>query len=78
MANNSTRFYENLPALNIPVSTLVGDIGHFHRVPDSWHIVAADIKNSTKAIAKGQHNSVNLIATGAVIAIILLLICEVL
>ncbi len=70
MANNSTRFYENLPALNIPVSTLVGDIGHFHRVPDSWHIVAADIKNSTKAIAKGQHNSVNLIATGAVIAII--------
>lgn len=70
MANNSALFYENLPALNIPISKLVGDMDHFHLVPDSWHIVAADIKNSTTAIAKGQHNSVNLIATGAVIAII--------
>jgi len=70
MTNPDTGFYENLPALNIPVSKLVGDIGHFHQVPESWHIVAADIKNSTQAIAKGQHHSVNLIATGAVIAMI--------
>ncbi|MCL6218009.1 DUF3095 family protein [Zunongwangia pacifica] len=70
MTNPDTGFYENLPALNIPVSKLVGDIGHFHQVPESWHIVAADIKNSTQAITKGQHHSVNLIATGAVIAMI--------
>ncbi|MDN3596129.1 DUF3095 family protein [Zunongwangia endophytica] len=70
MANTETDFYENLPALDIPVSKLVGDISHFHQVPETWHIVAADIKNSTEAIAKGNHNSVNLIATGCVIAMI--------
>ncbi|MFC6861313.1 DUF3095 family protein [Zunongwangia atlantica] len=70
MNNIDTNFYENLPALDMPVSKLVGDIGHFKNVPENWHIVAADIKNSTEAIAKGQHNSVNLIATGAVIAMI--------
>ncbi|WBL25885.1 DUF3095 family protein [Zunongwangia sp. HGR-M22] len=70
MANSNSNFYEDLPVLNIPVSELVGDIGNFHQVPENWHIVAADIKNSTEAIANGKHNSVNLIATGCVIAMI--------
>lgn len=39
-------------------------------MPDDWHILVADIKNSTLAINKGKHQQVNLVATGSVIAIL--------
>jgi hypothetical protein len=41
---------------------------NFTVVPHDWFVVLADIQNSTSAVEAGQHNEVNLIAAGSIIA----------
>jgi hypothetical protein len=63
-------FYSNLPFYDISLSALLDDGAHFTEVPDDWHVIITDIKNSTQAIARGQHETINLIATGSIIAVL--------
>lgn len=45
----------------------VFDASLFVRVPDSWHVIIADVKNSTASINAGNHNDVNLVAATSLI-----------
>jgi len=67
---STTNFYSNLPVNDSSVSKLIGDKTKFSNLPDNWHILVADIRNSTAAVQNGNHNHVNLVATGCVIAIL--------
>jgi len=65
-----TQFYSELPVNKMSVSDLVANKSLFSEVPEDWHVLVADIKNSTKAIKNGKHNEVNLVATGSIIAVL--------
>ncbi|MEL6191676.1 MAG: DUF3095 family protein [Bacteroidota bacterium] len=67
IATNNT-FYSQLPSLDLPISELVSRMDLFQEVPEEWHIVITDVKNSTAAVQDGQHENINLIATGSIIA----------
>ena len=64
---NSKNFYQNLKSfadfLNIT------DDSYFTRVPDSWHVVITDVKNSTAAIESGRYKEVNTIGAAAIACI---------
>jgi len=64
------QFYSELPVNKMSVSDLVADKSLFSEVPEDWHVLVADIKNSTQAIKNGKHNEVNLVATGSIIAVL--------
>jgi len=63
-------FYSRLPVNEIPLSDLLTEEHLFFRVPEDWHVVITDVKKSTKAIEKGQHETVNLLATGSIVAVL--------
>lgn len=65
-----SNFYSDLPLHKTSVSNLIGDKSRFSKLPEDWHILVADIRNSTLAIQNGKHQNVNLVATGCVIAIL--------
>lgn len=65
---NNTYFYNELPTYDDSVSEVLGQPAAFQSVPEDWHIVVTDIKNSTKTVEKGLSEIVNLIATGSIIA----------
>lgn len=68
--SNNPHFYSELPVNTISISDLVADKSLFSEVPEDWHVLVADIKNSTEAIKHGKHNEVNLVATGSIIAVL--------
>jgi len=68
--SNNPQFYSELPVNTISISDLVADKSLFSEVPEDWHVLVADIKNSTEAIKLGKHNEVNLVATGSIIAVL--------
>lgn len=70
MLENNTQFYSKLDLNDLPISQLLAKRDRFKDLPGNWHVLVADIRNSTAAIEKGQHNEVNLIATGCVIAVL--------
>ena len=63
-------FFKKLIPHKIPLRKLLGDERLFEKVPENWHIVVADIEESTQAIAIGLHNEVNLAATGSIVAVL--------
>ncbi len=67
---NNLNFFSDLRLHEIAISELVANKSHFSKIPEDWYAIAADIKNSTKAISNGNHDQVNLVATGSVIAIL--------
>ncbi len=68
--SNNLNFFSDLKLHEIAISELVANKSHFSKIPEDWYAVAADIKNSTEAIRSGNHDQVNLVATGSVIAIL--------
>lgn len=60
-------FYGELQALDLPLTELFRE-DRFHSAPPSWHVVIADVKASTQAVAADRHNDVNLAAAGSLIA----------
>ncbi|MBK5193928.1 MAG: DUF3095 family protein, partial [Flavobacteriaceae bacterium] len=58
IASKFAQFYSELPINKMSVSDLVADKSLFSEVPEDWHVLIADIKNSTQAIKKGKHNEV--------------------
>ena len=63
-------FYNELKMHNKSVSALLSEPEAFRRIPLDWHIVITDIKESTTAVDNGLSETVNLIATGSIIAVL--------
>jgi hypothetical protein len=40
----------------------------FFTIPDNWHVLITDVRNSTQAALDGRHQTVNLVATGSIVA----------
>jgi hypothetical protein len=76
ISSNNPHFYSELPVNRISISDLVADKSLFSEVPEDWHVLVADIKNSTQAIKNGKHNEVNLVATGSIIAVLNIIYSE--
>src|SRR5688572_2052612 len=71
MANSpGDLFYSRLPVNEIPLSDLLTEEHLFYKVPDNWCVVITDIKKSTRAIEDGLHETVNLLATGSIVAVL--------
>ncbi|MBI4427722.1 MAG: DUF3095 domain-containing protein [Ignavibacteriales bacterium] len=65
---NSNSFY-----LNLPVTENFLDIFNpaiYTRLPDDWHVVATDLKDSTAAIQKGMYKEVNLMGASSIMAML--------
>lgn len=69
MKDNRT-FYKKLINHTLSLEGLLAKESLFKPVPADWHIVMADVKNSTIAVRNGLHHDVNLTATGSVIAVL--------
>ena len=63
-------FYSRLPVNEISLSELLTEEHLFYKVPDNWHVVITDVKKSTEAVAEGMHETVNLLATGSIVAVL--------
>ena len=63
-------FYSRLPVNQITLSELLMEEHLFYKVPDNWHVLITDVKQSTKAVADGLHETVNLVATGSIVAVL--------
>jgi len=68
--NDNKFFFKKLIPHKIPLRRLLRDGRLFDKVPADWHIIVADIEESTEAIAKGLHNEVNLAATGSIVSVL--------
>ncbi|MEP7374067.1 MAG: DUF3095 domain-containing protein [Chitinophagaceae bacterium] len=68
--NNNDMFYSRLPVNEIPLSDLLTEEHLFYKIPDNWYVVITDVKKSTKAVEQGLHETVNLIATGSIVAVL--------
>lgn len=63
-------FYSRLPVNEIPLGELLMEEHLFYNIPSSWHVIITDVKKSTQAVANGLHETVNLVATGSIVAVL--------
>lgn len=63
-------FYSRLPVNEIPLSELLMEEHLFYNIPADWHVIITDVKKSTQAVANGLHETVNLVATGSIVAVL--------
>lgn len=63
-------FYKDLELIKRPIKDVLANEKLFKSFPENWHVVIADITNSTQAVRDGRHDDVNLIAAGSLIAAI--------
>lgn len=63
-------FYTRLPVNQISLSDLLTEEHLFFTVPANWHVLITDVKKSTEAVANGLHETVNLVATGSIVAVL--------
>jgi hypothetical protein len=69
-ADNATRppsFFASLPLLAAARDTF--DRSRYRSAPDDWQVVVTDIVDSTGAIAKGRHKTVNFVAAMGIAAL---------
>ena len=66
--SHDERFYADLPLNTLGLAELMGEPGRFAPVPPDWHVVLTDVKGSTRALDDGMHHTVNLVATGSIVA----------
>jgi hypothetical protein len=69
-ASNNDLFYSRLPVNEILLGELLMEQHLFYRIPDNWHVVITDVEKSTSAVSGGQHENVNLVATGSMVALL--------
>jgi len=70
MPQTNDKFYSSLPENKIKLRDLLIRDNLFNKVPDNWQVIITDIKNSTAAVQNGQHETVNLIATGSIVTVL--------
>lgn len=68
--SSTDQFYSRLPVNEIPLSELLAEDHLFFRIPDNWQVIITDVKKSTEAVAAGLHETVNLVATGSIVAVL--------
>ena len=61
-------FYESLPAFDDFEGFT--DQSRYHPLPGNWQVVLADIRGSTKAIAKGRYKDVNMMGAACITAVL--------
>ncbi|MCL7765167.1 DUF3095 domain-containing protein [Polaribacter sp. Z014] len=64
------KYYTLLKKSNKTLVDLLADESDFSEIPNTWHVVVVDVKNSTKAVDEGKHHKINLSATGAIISVL--------
>ena len=69
-AVNNDLFYSRLPVNEIPLCDLLMEDHLFYKIPGNWHVIITDIKNSTIAVQKGLFQTINLVATGSIVAVL--------
>lgn len=69
MSKDST-FYLDLPVHQLSLQELLRQEEKFIDAPEGWHVIVADVQDSTIAVGEGRHHDVNLAATGAIIALL--------
>lgn len=70
MEPNANQFYNNLRDTDTSLAQLMLQKELFQAVPSDWHVIVTDIKGSTNAVANGLHETVNLVATGSIVAVL--------
>jgi hypothetical protein len=65
--SKSDLFYSELEQANFSLVELFSSNSAFSPIPDDWDIILSDIKNSTAAVATGNHQNVNLVATCTIV-----------
>ncbi|MEQ9266815.1 MAG: DUF3095 family protein [Balneolaceae bacterium] len=69
MAEKTTNhFYSEIPTFEDGLVNHISKRERFVSVPKDWHIIITDIKGSTEAVERGQHQQVNLVATASIIS----------
>ena len=68
--SGNEQFYTRLPVNEIPLGDLLGEEHLFFKVPSNWHILVTDVQHSTIAVQNGMHETVNLVATGSIVAVL--------
>lgn len=63
-------FYSRLPTNEISLSELLLEDHLFYNIPADWHVIITDVKQSTQAIINGLHETINLVATGSIVAVL--------
>ena len=63
-------FYSRLPVNEISLGELLMEEHLFFKVPQSWFIIITDVKKSSDAVLGGLHETVNLVATGSIVAVL--------
>lgn len=61
-------FYSELPVLDDFPS--VTDLSCYRELPDNWHVIVADIQNSTGAIQSGLYKAVNILGVSVISSIL--------
>ncbi len=67
---STVQFYAQLPKQKMTISQVLGDPALFSPVPADWFALITDIRDSTRAVADGAHQNVNLVATASIIAVL--------
>src|SRR5882672_3947315 len=67
---DSDLFYTKLPEHHTTLAELLSSPMLFNIVPENWYVIITDIKNSTFAVMNGQHQTVNLVATGSIVTVL--------
>ena len=47
----------------------VSELSNYIDVPETWHVVLADVKGSTRAIQEGRYKDVNMVGAAAIAAV---------
>jgi hypothetical protein len=63
-------FYSRLPLNEIPLTDLLSEDHLFFKIPSDWFVVITDVKDSTPAVYRGLHETINLVATGCIVAVL--------
>jgi hypothetical protein len=67
---NYADFYKTLPVFYGEIGNLMTKETLFKAVPESWHVIITDIRNSTDAVTDGKHDVVNYLATGSIVTVL--------
>jgi hypothetical protein len=66
-ASQTSGFFAGLPLMATPHDTF--DPSRYRQAPDEWEVAVTDIVDSTGAIAKGRHKTVNFVAAMGIAAL---------
>ena len=70
MPIDTSQYYNKLKTNHLLLRDLLKQNKLFHKIPDDWHVIITDIKNSTVAVIDGSHENVNMIATGSIVTVL--------